>query len=208
MSNYYPKKFCFMRKVITLALTILLCSASVQAQSWLDALKGVATSLTDEITQGKLTEMAIVGSWNYSSPGLRMGSSDMLSNVAGSAMESTLESKLSTYYQKIGIVAGGCSITLTDDDKFTLKLKGKSVDGTYTYEAESHHITLTISKLNLKVGGYAYIDGGNLDLLFKVDKLVKFVTAIGSNIDKLRTITSALEVYDEVMLGFKFEREK
>ncbi len=196
-----------MKKLLALFFLFSLSSLSAGAQSWLDALKGVATTVTDELTGGKLTEAAIVGTWNYSSPGVRMGSSDMLSNVAGSAAESVVESKLSTYYEKIGIASGVCAITLTDDDKFSLTLKDKCIEGTYTYEAQSHHISLLVGKLNITVGGYAYIDGENLDLLFKVDKLVSFITAIGSKIDKLRTITAALENYDQVMLGFKFERK-
>lgn len=188
---------------------LLLSCAVLQrtsAQSWLDALKGVATEAIDQATGGKLTEVAIVGTWNYTSPGVRMGSSDALSNLAGSAVGSTVEAKLQTAYEKIGIKPGFCTITFTDQKGWSMPVKGHDVTGTYTYDASTHAITLTLDKLGASFTGYAYIDGGNLELVFPVDKLVSFVTALGSKISALSSVSTMLKKYDDVNLGFKFAK--
>lgn len=188
---------------------LLLSCAVLQrtsAQSWLDALKGVATEAIDQATGGKLTEVAIVGTWNYTSPGVRMGSSDALSNLAGSAVGSTVEAKLQTAYEKIGIKPGFCTITFTDQKSWSMPVKGHDVTGTYTYDASTHAITLTLDKLGASFTGYAYIDGGNLELVFPVDKLVSFVTALGSKISALSSVSTMLKKYDDVNLGFKFAK--
>lgn len=189
--------------MVILTLTVV---EHAEAQSWLDALKGIATEAIDQATGGKLTEKAIVGAWNYSSPGIRMGSSDMLSNLAGSAVESSIESKLATIYEKIGIREGFCKITFNEEMTWSMPIKGHEVTGSYTYDASTHAITLTLSKLGTSFTGYAYIDGTNLELVFPIDKLVSFITAIGSKISSLSSLSSMLEKYDDVYLGFQFAK--
>ncbi len=197
-----------MKRLTVLLILMLTCTAveRATAQSWLDALKGVATEVIDQATGGKLTEKAIVGAWNYTSPGVRMGSSDTLSNLAGSAMESTIEGKLSSVYEKIGIREGFCQITFTDEKGWSMPVKGHEVKGTYTYDPSTHAITLTLSKLGASFTGYAYIDGEHLELVFPVDKLMSFVTALGSKISALSSVSTMLEKYDDVYLGFQFAK--
>ena len=174
----------------------LLASERVSAQSWLDALKGVATEVIDEATGGKLTEMAIAGEWKYIAPGVRMGS----------AMESTIETKLATAYEKVGIRPDFCQITFTKEDTWSMPVKGHEVTGTYSYDPATHAITLTLAKLGASFTGYAYIDGTNLELVFPVNKLVEFVTALGSKISSLSSVSKMLEKYDDVYLGFQFAK--
>lgn len=196
-------------KKFSILLIVMLIAFGVErtsAQSWLDALKGVATEVIDEATGGKLTEMAIAGEWKYTSPGVRMGSSDMLSNLAGSAMESTIETKLASAYEKIGIRPDFCQITFTKEDTWSMPVKGHEVTGSYVYDASTHAITLTLSKIGASFTGYAYIDGTNLELVFPVNKLVEFVTALGSKISSLATVSKMLEKYDDVYLGFQFAK--
>lgn len=195
-----------MKKFSTLLLVALL-AISVQkakAQSWLESLKGVVTEVVDEATGGQLTQLAIKGSWNYEAPGVKMGSSDALSNIAGAAMESTIEEKLTTAYQKIGIRPGACTITFSDDENFSMTMGTRTVTGTYTFDSETHAIALVVGRFQTRVNGYAYIDGTNLELLFPVDKLVSFATALGSKISAFSSISSLLSKYDEVQLGFAF----
>ena len=86
-----------MKKSVVLSLLFLLplCIERAEAQSWVDALKGVVTEVVDEATGGQLTQMAIKGSWNYAGPGVKMGSDDTLSNLAGAAVESSIEARTS-----------------------------------------------------------------------------------------------------------------
>ncbi len=187
-------------------LAATLFSTAASAQGWLDAVKKVATDAVDKVTGGKLTEAAIVGTWNYSAPGVKMGSSDVLANVGGTVMESTVSSKLSTAYEKVGIRPGFCTITFGEDKSFKMPVKGHEVSGTYAYDPSTHAITLTVNKIKMNFTGYAYISGTDLQLVFPVDKLVSFVSAIGSKISALSSVSTMLQKYDDVYLGFQFAK--
>lgn len=178
----------------------------LEAQNWLESLKGVVSEVVDEATGGKLTQIAIKGSWNYAAPGIRMGSEDVATNLAGAALESTIEEKLKTAYEKIGVRPGSCTITFGEENYFSMTMGTRTVEGSYTFDPESHLIELTVGRLKTKVNGYAYIDGTNLELLFPIDKLVSFVTAIGSKVSALSTLSAMLSKYDEVQLGFAFSK--
>lgn len=193
--------------IVLVAMFALIGAEKASAQSWLESLKGIATEVIDEATGGKLTEAAIVGKWEYAAPGVRMGSSDTLSNLAGAAVETTIEGKLATAYEKVGIKAGICHIEFKEDDTFVMTLKSTTtINGTYTYEASTHAITMNMGKMNIPFTGYAYIDGGNFELVFPANKLVQFMTTIGSKISSFSSITSMLQNYDEVYLGFQFKK--
>ena len=52
-------------KRLFITLIALFTLTTAQAQ-WLDALKKVATEAIDQATDGKLTQLAVIGSWSYS----------------------------------------------------------------------------------------------------------------------------------------------
>lgn len=195
-----------MKRFFVCTLAALFCLSGASAQSWLDAVKRVATDAVDQATGGKLTEKALVGTWNYSAPGVKLNSSDTLADVGGSVMEGTVSEKLKSIYEKAGIVAGACSITFGDDDTFSMPVKGHELTGTYEFDPSTHAITLQTGKLKTSFTGYAYVSGGNLQLVFPVDKLMSFVTAVGSKVSSLSTLSSLLQKYDNVNLGFEFSK--
>ena len=189
---------------LLLLFLLLLGAERVEAQSWTDALKGIVTEVVDNATGGQLTQVAIKGSWNYSGPGVRMGSDDTLSNLAGAAVESSIEAKLSNIYSKVGIRPGLCSITFGEGEEFSLTTGSKTIEGSYEFDPSTHVITLIVGKLQTRINGYAYIDGTNLELLFPMDKLVSFATLLGSKISAFSSLSKLLAQYDEVQLGFAF----
>lgn len=173
----------------------------------LDVLKKIATEAVDNATGGKLTQMAILGSWSYSAPAVRLDSSNTLSNIGGSAISTTLGKKLESAFTKVGITKGFCSITFNEDGSFSMPVKGKSVTGTYTYNCQDHSITMVVGKngkINLK--GYAYISGTELQLVFPINKLTDFLVNIGSSIRSLSTITNMVKQYEDIYLGFGFAK--
>ncbi len=93
-----------MKRVLILTImAVAFTCAEASAQSWLDALKSAASTAIDKVTGGKLTEKGIIGTWNYKQPGVKLSSSDALSELAASAASSTIQGKLATYYSKVGI---------------------------------------------------------------------------------------------------------
>lgn len=192
-------------------LLLLLGTTTLSAQSWDDILKeltsGAATELVDQLTGGKLTATAIQGTWNYKEPAVRFESDDMISNLGSSAIESTITPKLEKAYQFVGIKAGAASFSFRADSTFTATLGKKELKGTYTFDPESHTMQLSFdAKLLSSMSAKAYIDGAKLQLVFPVNKLLQLIKSVGSNISYLQTIIKLLENYENVYLGFGFER--
>lgn len=199
-----------MKRVIILAIAaITLTCNDVAAQKWLDALKSTASAAIDKVTGGKLTEKSIIGIWSYKQPGVKLTSSDTLSELAASAASSTIQSKLATYYTKVGIKAGACSFVFNEDGTFTSKFGQKSANGTYTFDATTYQLSLKYNSGLLNLGAipaYAYMNGTNLQIVFPMDKLLTILTSLGSSIDSLSTITTLLKQYDSVKIGFEFSK--
>ncbi len=200
-----------MRRIIILAIAALtLTTTNVQAQNWLNALKGLATSAIDKVTGGKLTANALYATWSYNQPGIKLSSStNALSDITATAATSTLQTKMATYYEKVGIKAGACSFTFNQDGTFTSTFGQKTATGTFTFNAETNQLALKYDSSLLALGAinaYAYINGSNLQLLFPMDKLLTLLTTLGSASSQLSTITTMLKSYDSVKIGFEFSK--
>ena len=200
-----------MKKFLILAVAALtLTTTSAQAQNWLNALKNAATTAIDKVTGGKLTANALYNTWSYNQPGIKLSSStNALSDITASAATATLQTKMATYYEKVGIKPGACSFVFNEDGTFTSTFGQKTSGGTFTFNAETNQITLKYDNGLLALGAinaYAYINGSNLQLLFPMDKLLTLLTTLGSASSQLSTITSLLDNYDSVKIGFEFSK--
>lgn len=199
-----------MKKLIFTLLLLAGVTGSASAQAWGDLLKKVATEAADKVTGGKLTEAAINATWSYAAPAVKLESENALSELGSSAVESTITPKLEKAYSMVGIKAGAASFTFNEDKSFTAVLgRAKNLSGTYEFDPETHAITLQFTNSKFKLGkfsGKAYISGSELQLVFPVTKLVDLVTKLGSSIASLNTITTLLENYEEVYLGFGFAK--
>jgi hypothetical protein len=56
------------------------------------------------------------------------------------------------------------------------------------------------------INAYAYMTGGDLQILFPMDNLLKVLTSLGSASGTLATITTLLKSYDSVKVGFEFSK--
>lgn len=194
-----------MKRLILLAAAVMCFAASASAQSWLEAVKKVAADVVDEATGGKLTAVAIVGTWSYKAPASRLDSSDALGSVSGALAGSALDAKMAAAFEKAGIKEGFCSITFNSDGTFSMPVKSKTVSGTYVFDASNHAITLDTGKMG-SFSGYAYISGTDLQIVFPIDKLMNFVTTMGAKISALSSVTALLSQYENAYLGFAFAR--
>lgn len=198
-----------MKKILLLLVALVAICSSADAQNWLDALKGVASTAVDKATGGKATEAMLQGTWSYTKPGVKLVSDSTAAELAASAATSTLQSKLESVYKLAGIKAGACSFTFDADKSFSSTFGSRTMSGTYEYDAADHKITLhySASKLNLgSISGYAFMNGTSLDLVFPFEKLMTVLTKLGSQISALNSITSLLKNYDNIMIGFEFSK--
>lgn len=190
-------------------LAAIAATGPASAQSWKDALSKITTSVIDRLTDGKLTEKALVGTWSYTQPGVKFESDDTVSEIAGSALESTVVKRLETAYGYAGIRAGSCVFTFNDDETFSATLGKYALSGTYEFDASTHVVTLRFAKGKIDLGtleGHAYIDGKELLLVFPVTKFVDMATTLGSKVSSLATVVALLEKYKNVYIGFAFRK--
>lgn len=197
------------RILFILAFVFAVGASDAQAQSWLDALKSVASTAVDKVTGGEFTAKSIIGTWKYVQPGVKLSSSDALSELAASAATSTMQSKMVTYYEKVGIKPGACSFTLNEDGTFSSTFGKKTYGGTYTFDAKTNQLMLKYDSALINWGSipaYAYMNGKNMQIVFPIDKLVGVLTTLGSSISALSTVTELIKKYDSVKIGFEFTK--
>ncbi len=202
------------RKTIILLLMLLACAAGVRAQnSLLDMLKGAASTAVDKATGGALTAQRIVGTWSYAKPGLRLSSDNALSEIAAAAAASTAEEKMAKYYEMVGIRDGACTFVFNDDGTFSSTVGSKSVSGKYEMDGTTHTLKLVFGagadiERAHGLNASAYMNGSNLQILFAADKLLDALQFLGNLTTSLQTVSSLLESYDGMMIGFEFSPQQ
>ena len=189
-----------MKKLLLFTASLLLLGGTTSsAQDWKEALKKAATAAADKATDGKLTQYALAGTWNYTGPGVKFEGGDIASEVGGAALETAVVKQLEKAYAKAGIRPGAGTFTFGSH----------TLSGTYEYDAPTHVVTLHFAKGKLNLGsvpGHAYISGQELVLVFPVTRLVEVVTALGSKVSYFSTATTLLSKYKNVYVGFAFSK--
>ena len=197
-----------MRRILLLLIAVISVNMA-SAQTLQDIFKGAVTNIVDSVTDGKATEYMLPGTWNYTSPAIRLsGDSEILSNVASATLSSGLESKLVKAYSLVGIKAGASSFTFKEDNTFTAVIGRRTLSGTYTYDSATHKLSMTFSTL-LKLGklnGYAYINGESLELVFDCSRVMDLLVSLGSKMSSLKGITSIADQFDSMMVGFEYNK--
>ena len=198
------------KKILLSAAALLLLAGTTSAQDWKEALKKAATAAADKATDGKLTQYALAGTWNYTGPGVKFEGEDLASELGGAALESSVVKQLTKAYALAGIKPGAGTFTFErDSDAFSATLGRHNLTGTYEYEAATHVVTLHFAKGKINLGsvpGHAYISGTELVLVFPVTRLVEMMTTLGSKISSLSTAAALLSKYKDVYVGFAFSK--
>ena len=182
-------------KLMVCALLFLV--TGVQAQSLKDILNSSAVKdAVTAVTGGKqLSVENLAGTWTYVNPAIQLEGDNALKNVAASVAASEIE-----------------NYTFNADSTFTSQLKGRTLNGTYSFNAEEKTIELKygkLSKLNLAtMTAYVVLSDNQLSLLFNVDKLLDFLTKLSSLSDNtaLQTINKLASEYDGMKLGFELSK--
>ncbi len=196
-----------MKRLLILAAALVM-SVGVQAQSLKDILGGLVGAIKENTT----TEQTIVGEWSYSKPALALRSDNVLAQAGSSLMVGTIEKKMATYYEKVGLKAGSAAISLTEDKQFTLTMGKRTLRGTYEFDSATNALTLNFTtKTSVKIGkitGEAQLSGGDLKLLFAADKMLKIIKGLSvvSNNSSIAAISKVAEQYDGMSLGMTFAK--
>ena len=197
-----------------LACCVLLGAKSGNAQSWKDILNSSAVKdVVNTLTGNVIKFSDLQGNWNYVEPACKMTSDDKLKEVGGTLMSSALEKKITTVYTKAGIVPGKFSYTFNSDSTFTNVIGKKTLKGTYSFDEKNKVLVLsyklgnafTVKRTEVQLAK----SGEQISMLFNVDGLMKFVKVLSSIMkksDSSSSLSSLLEGYDGMLLGFEMKK--
>ena len=194
-----------MKKLI--CIIALLCAVSVQAdaQSWKDILSGAVKQVVgDKAT----TEATLIGTWDYVGPNCQLKGDDLLTNIGGDAAGEEVEKKMAPIYEKAGL--NTIQYTCHEDKTCSYTIKGKKVEGTYEFDAESKTVTIKAGRLKVKTVAHVVTLGSNMSFVFDADKIlsvVKTITGAASSLNtSASTVNKLLEQFDGMMIGFELKK--
>ncbi len=211
-----------MKNIASLSAALLLVATAASAQNNLSGILGkvagalggsdtTATSILNTIgsliSNNKSSVDQIPGTWTYTSSAISFKSENALSNVASTVAEGTIESKLNTYLEKVGIVPGKFAFTFNSDSTVVMKYGEKNFNGTWTYDTEKAQIKMKFAKL-VTVKGYLTISNGSMKVLFDASTMLKFLKAVASksNNTTLASLSTLLKSYNKMYAGFKMTK--
>lgn len=201
-----------MKRILSLLTLALLLGGPAAAQDWGELLKQTLTNAADKATDGKLTQYALPGTWSYSSPGVRFEGDDAAADLGAQLLSAALSDQLGKIYAKAGLTPGTGSITFDREDGFSASLGEQKIEGKYTYDAETHVVSLSSDHEKLKqygsVSGRAYIDGSALQLLIPATKLLEIVQSVSAQSESLAGVSALLANYQNLYIGFSFTRKE
>ena len=103
-------------------------------------------------------------------------------------------------------------VTFDREGGFSASLGEQKLEGKYTYDAETHVVSLSSDHEKLKqygaVAGRAYIDGSALQLLIPATKLLEIVQSVSAQSESLAGVSTLLANYQNLYIGFSFTRKE
>lgn len=153
------------------------------------------------------------GTWQVTGSAVSLKGEDTLSQIGGSAATVAIEKKLDPYYTKYGLT--GSEITFDDKGNFTLKLKKLSISGIVEKTEESSFKTsfktfgsTTLAPMDTYFERGA--TGKTLEVMWDAKKALSLIQGVAAivNTSSTNTLSSLLDKYDNVYVGFKLTRLK
>ena len=166
---------------------------------------------------GKVVVPKLEGTYSYSGVAVSMTTNDggVVSNLAGTAASSAVETKVDEYLTKFGIKPGTMSITFHESDMtFVWTIGGFPFNGTFQVTPDMDAITLNFGR-TMKF----FTMTGSLDLtlegvkmLFSSDKTTEFIkkalAKLGEKQTDIGQIAKLASGYDNYKIGFKLARQQ
>lgn len=175
-------------------------NTTAQGTDILQAGSGILGNILGNILGSTTSQQTLIGTWTYSGPKVVFESENILSQLGGQVLSSNLEQKLGTQLSKLGFTAGKSAITLGEDGTCTLTLGGKTLKGTYVYDAATNKLTMTdvfgVGQMTCTVS----VQAGQLYMLFDADKLLAVATSLSSKTGS--SLSSLIQNYTGLKLGW------
>ena len=204
-----------MKKLVSVLAVAALFSLSASAQSILDKLGSQGNVISNAAGVVYSAPVSLNGTYQYNGVAVSATSSEggLLTNLAGSAATSALETKADGYLAKVGIKPGAMSFTFNStDNTFTLNVAGISIPGTYKVSDGEKTVSLVFGKKlqYLSMTGSLESSLGNVKMVFPVNKAMalikKLASTLGQSSSELGSLVKLADGYDNFRLGFKMSK--
>jgi hypothetical protein len=211
-----------MRKLVSIVALAVAFSVSASAQGGLAGVLGgdKTTSTLGNILSGIAgtvysSPVTLDGSYIYNGIAVSATSSEggILTNLAGTAVTSGIETKADEYLAKVGIKPGAMKWTFNADEKtFAVSVGSISIPGTYKVGNGERTVTLTFGKSfqYLSMTGTLESSSSGARMLFTSDKAVAFLkklaSTLGQSSSSIAGIASLANGYDNYRIGFKLAK--
>ena len=203
--------------VAIIAAAMVIFTPAASAQKLGNILKKVASSdvvnsVVNTYVPGA-NAVSLPGTWSYTGAAIALSGESALSNVAGAAVTSGIESKLDSYLQKIGIKPGAVSFTFNEDKTFTSTIFGIPLGGTWQVNDDAKKVTLQYGKVMkyLSMTGTLTRTSDGCEILFDADRFLTFLkTALsyaGKSSSTASGISSLTDSYKGMKMGYKLARK-
>lgn len=207
-----------MKKLIS---TLALCAA-VSVSAWaqgglLDGKTGntignVLSSIAGSVYSSPVT---LDGTYNYNGVAVSVSSTEggVLTNLAGTAVTSGIETKADEYLAKVGIRPGSMKFTFNvEEHSFTVQVGSLTIPGTYKVGNGERTVNLTFGKSMqfLSMTGTLESTLSGARMLFTADKAMTFIKKVaslaGQSSSEVAGIAKLAEGYDNYRIGFKLSK--
>lgn len=192
-------------------------SYNAQAQSLTDLLKGTKVGdVVDAVTNvvGAATNtLSLPGTWIYKGAAVDLKSDNTLSNLAGTAVTSGVETKINNAFEKVGLKEGAVTFVFNDGMSFSCTIFGKTLNGTWKQNTDENKLTLQFGQTMkyLSMTGYYKTTTSSCEILFDANRFLSFLKSalslVGKSSSTVGAISGISNNYDGMRLGFKLEKQ-
>ena len=221
-----------MKKIIAAITAFLVLATSCGTQNLLggtnngsssggglgDILSGVLGVLTSQNTLSgllnlvigsvKLDERELYGTWSYAAPACAFTSENLLAKAGGAVAAENVNEKLLTAYSQLGINSNNTTLTFTEDGRFSGKIDGLPLSGTYTYDQSNCAIKMQVLGGLLNLTSYVTRSKNGIGLTFESKKLLSLLQTVAklSGNSTLETIGDLSTKFDGIRVGFDLKK--
>lgn len=152
----------------------------------------------------------LAGTWTSSGPAVSFQGDNFLKKAGGVAAAAAIESKLDPYFTQYGLK--GAQLTVDNSGNFTLTVKKIKLKGTITETSEQGVFNFNFQAFgSIKIGSmktYIQKSYNSMDVMFDATKMMQLMTTLGkiTNMSTINAITSILNSYDGLCVGFKMSK--
>ena len=200
-------------KVGILACCLMMNALGAQAQDLKSILSGIAKTVGEKVSEK--IPFSVEGTWTYVGQDCQFTSDNLLAQAGGEVASQTVETKMQELLDKLGF-SDGCTFVFNADGTYSSAVKGRTTQGTYTFDTESKELKMKTSAgiSFTTTASYNVTEPNKMSLLFNADKLMQLAQTVSSaaslksSSSTLKMVSSLLGNYNGLQVGFQLEKQQ